>query len=45
VPFLLEGFVDRRDLFQPDQVHPTAAAQPMMLDNVWRVIEPLLRAR
>jgi acyl-CoA thioesterase-1 len=45
VPFLLQGFVDRRDYFQADQVHPTAAAQPIMLDNVWPVIEPLLKKR
>ena len=43
VPFLLEGIADRRDLFQPDQLHPTAAAQPIILANVWAVIEPLLR--
>jgi acyl-CoA thioesterase I len=42
VPFLLRG-VDRPDLFQADQLHPTAAAQPMLLDNVWPVVEPLLR--
>jgi acyl-CoA thioesterase-1 len=42
VPFLLEGFSERQELFQADQLHPTAAAQPAILDNVWRVIEPLL---
>jgi acyl-CoA thioesterase-1 len=43
VPFLLEGLADNRELFQPDQLHPTAAAQPIILANVWPVIEPLLR--
>jgi acyl-CoA thioesterase I len=43
VPFLLDGFADRRELFQADQFHPTAAAQPLMLDNVWPVVEPLLK--
>jgi len=43
VPFLLEGVGERRELFQPDQIHPTAAAQPVMLDTVWRGLEPLLR--
>jgi acyl-CoA thioesterase-1 len=43
VPFLLEGFADQRDLFQPDQLHPTAAAQPRILDNVWPVLEPVLK--
>ena len=42
VPFLLEGVAERPELFQADQLHPTAAAQPLILDNVWRVIEPLL---
>jgi acyl-CoA thioesterase-1 len=43
VPFLLEGLVERRDLFQPDQMHPTAAAQSMILDTVWKVVEPMLK--
>lgn len=43
VPFLLEGIADRRELFLPDQLHPSAAAQPRILDNVWPALEPLLR--
>lgn len=43
VPFLLEGFADRRDFFQPDNLHPTAAAQPLILETVWKVLEPQLR--
>jgi len=42
-PFLFEGFADRRDAFQDDNVHPTTIAQPMMLDNVWRALKPLLK--
>ena len=45
VPFLLEGVADKPDLFQRDQLHPTAAAQPRIADNVWPSIEPLLRKR
>ena len=45
VPFLLEGIGDKMEMFQPDQLHPTAAAQPLVLDNVWRVVGPLLRKR
>lgn len=45
VPFLLAGVVDRQDYFQPDNLHPTAAAQPLILDNVWPTLEPLLRKR
>jgi acyl-CoA thioesterase-1 len=43
VPFLLDGVAEKRELFQPDQLHPTAAAQPVILANVWPVLEPLLR--
>lgn len=42
VPFMLAGFGERRELFQADGIHPTAAAQPLMLDNVWPVLRPLL---
>jgi len=42
VPFLLDGIAEELDLFQSDGVHPTAEAQPIMLDNVWEVLEPLL---
>lgn len=45
VPFLLEGFGERHELFQADGVHPTREAQPLMLDTVWRVLEPMLTAR
>ena len=43
VPFLLEGLADKPELFQADQLHPTAAAQERIADNVWKVIEPLLK--
>ncbi len=45
VPFLLEGFAESLDLFQADRIHPSAEAQPLMLDNVWPVLRPLLGAR
>jgi acyl-CoA thioesterase-1 len=43
VPFFLEGVAETRDLMQPDGIHPSAAAQPRILDNVWQVLAPLLR--
>lgn len=43
VPFLLEGMADNRELFQPDNLHPTAAAQPILLENVWKGLKPLLK--
>jgi acyl-CoA thioesterase I len=44
VPFLLNGFADKRDLFQPDGIHPAERAQPLMVDTVWQQLAPLLRA-
>ncbi len=46
VPFLLAGVADgpqAATLFQPDRLHPTAAAHPIMLGNVWPVLKPWLR--
>ncbi|MEO7245651.1 MAG: arylesterase [Rubrivivax sp.] len=46
VPFLLAGVADGPQadtLFQPDRIHPRAEAHPRILDNVWRVLQPLLR--
>lgn len=43
VPFFLEGLQTRPELFQPDRIHPVAAAQPLMLANVWPVLEPLMK--
>jgi len=42
VPFLLDGFADSLDYFQADRIHPTAAAQPRMLENVWPALRQLL---
>jgi acyl-CoA thioesterase-1 len=45
VPFLLDGIADKPDFFQADQLHPSARAQPVILDTVWKTLEPLLRKR
>lgn len=42
VPFLLEGVGGVDALMQDDGVHPRAEAQPLMLDNVWPHLKPLL---
>jgi acyl-CoA thioesterase I len=42
VPFLLEGMTDKPNLFQADNLHPVAEAQPILLENVWRGLAPLL---
>ena len=44
VPFLLDGVAQDRALMQADGVHPAAAAQPRILENVWPALEPLLSA-
>jgi len=43
VPFLLAGIADKPDMFQADQIHPNQQAQPVLLENVWPVVKPLLR--
>ena len=42
VPYVFEGFGEDLALFQPDRIHPSAAAQSHILDNVWPVLVPLL---
>jgi len=42
VPSLFEGMDASAQWFQSDGIHPSASAQPLMLANVWKVIEPLL---
>ncbi|MDQ7728407.1 arylesterase [Halomonas sp. SpR8] len=42
VPFLLENIALEKNLMQSDGIHPTADAQPIILDNVWPALEPLL---
>jgi acyl-CoA thioesterase I len=43
VPFLLEDFATRPELFQSDRIHPTEEAQPLMLERVWNALRPMLR--
>ena len=43
VPFLFAGMGEDLALFQPDRIHPTAAAQTILLDNVWQALRPLLK--
>ena len=42
VPFLLEGVAGKPELIQADGLHPIAAAQPQLLDNVWKILENML---
>lgn len=42
LPFLLKGVATDAGMMQADGIHPSAAAQPAILDNVWPVLKPLL---
>lgn len=43
LPFLLDGVALDPALMQADGLHPTAAGEPKVLENVWRELQPLLR--
>jgi acyl-CoA thioesterase-1 len=43
IPYLLEGVGGNPELNQWDRVHPNAAGQRILAENVWRVLEPMLR--
>lgn len=42
-PFLLEHVADHRELFQPDQIHPVASAQPQLMENVYPSLQAVAR--
>lgn len=41
-PFVLDGIALEPGMMQEDGIHPTAQAQPVILENMWPWIEPLL---
>lgn len=43
IPFLLEGVGGVADLNLPDGIHPTAEGHAIVAENVWAVLEELLR--
>lgn len=43
VDFLLEPVAAQARYFQPDNLHPVAEAQPLILDHVWPTLLPLLK--
>ena len=43
VPYLLEGVGGDPELNLPDRIHPNAAGQRILAENVWRVLEPIVR--
>jgi acyl-CoA thioesterase-1 len=44
VPFLLDGVTETPELMQDDGLHPKADAQPMILQNVWKVLAPWFKS-
>ncbi len=42
LPFILEGIHGQPELMLDDRLHPSSLAQPMILDNLWPVLAPLL---
>ncbi|MGD9264496.1 MAG: arylesterase [Lysobacterales bacterium] len=42
VPFFMQGVVFESGMMQDDGIHPSAAAQPVLLENVWSVLAPEL---
>ena len=42
IPFVLDGVGGRAEYNQPDGIHPNAAGEKIMTENVWQALEPLL---
>lgn len=43
IPYLLQGVGGDPELNLPDRIHPNAAGQRILAENVWHVLEPILR--
>ncbi len=43
IPFLLEGVGGVPELNLPDGIHPTPAGHKIVAENVWKVLEPVLK--
>ena len=43
IPFLLDGVGGIPELNLPDGIHPTPAGHKIVAENVWKVLEPVLR--
>lgn len=45
IPFLLEGVAVQSELMQRDAIHPTAEAQPLIMNNVWPWVKKMLKEK
>ena len=43
LPFLLQDIALEPGLMQADGIHPTARAQPVILEQVWSILQPFLQ--
>jgi acyl-CoA thioesterase-1 len=43
LPFFMEGVALEAEMMQPDGIHPNKQAQPILMENVWMTLEPLLK--
>lgn len=44
IPFLLAGFGEKHEFFQSDGIHPTEIAQEKIVENVWEVLQTMVKA-
>ena len=42
IPFFMDQVALDPTKMQSDGIHPNAEGQPLLLDNVWPVLEPLI---
>jgi len=43
IPFILEGVAAQSNLMQADGIHPNAKGQPVIMQNVWQYLAPLIQ--
>ncbi len=43
IPFVLENVGGKADLNQPDRIHPTPAGHQIVAQNIWPILQPLLK--
>lgn len=43
LPFLLDGVAAKKELNQPDGIHPNAEGEKIMTENVYKALKPMLK--
>jgi acyl-CoA thioesterase I len=44
-PFMLDGVAEKLEMFQADRIHPLASAHPIILNNIWPHLLPIIRTK